>query len=77
MLAKTLANTTVSDRPAVYAQAGIWHETLTSLADLYRKAPNNSQVVTNWRDLLTSVGLDKIAREPLINCCTPKVQAQY
>ncbi|MCL6434766.1 MAG: DUF928 domain-containing protein [Leptolyngbyaceae cyanobacterium HOT.MB2.61] len=75
-LARTLAKTPISGRPAVYAEAGIWHETLMSLADLRRKAPNNSQLVTDWRDLLKSVGLDAIATQPLLDCCNSNAQVQ-
>lgn len=75
-LAATLAKTAPSDRPAVYAEAGIWHETLTSLADQRRKSPNNSKLQTDWQELLRSVGLDAIATAPLIDCCSASAQVQ-
>lgn len=50
----------------VYGQAGIWQETLTTLAQLRRANPNDSAVAAEWEDLLKEVGLGAIAKEPLI-----------
>ena len=57
-------------QPAIYAQAGLWHDTLATLAELRRSQPNDSRLTTAWVELLKSVGLDKVAQEPLVNCCT-------
>ncbi|WP_052128830.1 DUF928 domain-containing protein [Neosynechococcus sphagnicola] len=57
------------ERPAVYAEAGIWYEALTALADLRRTRPNDPILAADWTDLLNSVKLDKITAEPLISCC--------
>jgi hypothetical protein len=53
--------------PSVYADSGIWHETLASLATLRRQAPASSKAIADWRDLLKSVGLETVANEPLAN----------
>lgn len=58
------------ERPAVYAEAGLWHETLASLAELRRSQPKDRMLATAWTHLLKSVGLEKISQEPLANCCT-------
>lgn len=71
-LSKTLQKTPPSDRPAIYANAGIWPETLTTLADLRQKNPQNTKLVKDWQELLQSVGLGAIATEPLIDCCKVK-----
>ena len=57
------------DRPALYAAAGIWHETLTTLTDLRYSSPKDLTLVADWVELLESVGLSKIAKEPLVQCC--------
>lgn len=50
---------------ALYAKAGIWYETVATLAQLKAAQPNDRNLTTNWQDLLTSVGLEKIAEVPL------------
>lgn len=57
-------------QPGIYAEAGLWHDTIATLAELRRPKPNDSLLTTAWVELLQSVGLDKIAQEPLVNCCT-------
>ena len=44
----------------LYAKAGIWQETLTTAAQLRSSDPKT------WEDLLRSVGLKEIAKEPFI-----------
>lgn len=53
----------------VYAGAKIWQETLTLLAQLRYDRPNDSKIADAWRELLNSVELTAIAREPLTECC--------
>jgi hypothetical protein len=69
-LAKDLAKTAALDRPAIYAQSGLWHDTMSSLAELRKSNPNNLLLVTAWVELLNSVGLEKISQEPFVDCCT-------
>lgn len=54
------------DRPAIYAEQKIWTETLSSLADLRQRYPNDQEVAADWQSLLDSVGLGNIANEKLI-----------
>jgi hypothetical protein len=48
----------------VYAKAKIWQDTLTIAAELRRSNPDA------WEELLKSVGLEAIANEPFVECCT-------
>ena len=57
-------------RAALYAVNGIWYDSLTALFETRKASPNNSALVNEWADLLDSVGLDTVAREPLVPCCT-------
>ena len=57
-------------RAALYAVNGIWYDSLKALFETRKANPNNSALVNEWADLLDSVGLDTVAREPLIPCCT-------
>ena len=52
--------------PTIYANAGIWHETLSSLARLRQNNPQDKTLENNWVRMLESVGLGSIAEEPLI-----------
>lgn len=66
-LASQLAAVPESDRPAVYAQAGIWYDALSTLANLRQTEPQNTTASTQWETLLRSVGLDNIASQPFLN----------
>ena len=48
------------------AEAGIWYDALSTLAQLRRSQPENQTLTKDWQELLKSVGLDAIATEPLI-----------
>ncbi|MCT7952490.1 DUF928 domain-containing protein [Ancylothrix sp. C2] len=54
------------EQPALYAQNGIWFETLSSLAQMRLDEPTNPTFTTEWEELLKSVGLQTIAEMPLI-----------
>lgn len=73
-LAKAIKTTKPANRPALYAEAGVWHETVTSLADLRRRTPNDPKLLSAWKELMKSVGLDSVAAEPLFDCCLAKKQ---
>lgn len=51
---------------AVYQKNDLWHDTLTTLAEQRRSKPKDSALTTEWANLLSSEGLDGIAREPLV-----------
>lgn len=70
-LVAELRNASLRDRAAIYAEAGIWYDCLNSLAQLYRSAPNDSAIASDWADLLESVELDTISQKPLISAITP------
>ena len=47
----------------LYAEAGVWQETLKTLADLRNEYPKE------WVELLQSVGLGSLSQENISNCC--------
>ncbi len=61
-----LKNANALETAAIYGEAGIWYETVATLAELQTTQPNDSSLISNWQELLTSVGLEKIATTPLI-----------
>jgi hypothetical protein len=65
-----LAKAVPRDRPAIYAQVGIWNDTLKSLSELRRATPRDRALTSDWETLLKSVGLDSVAKAPLVQCCS-------
>jgi Domain of Unknown Function (DUF928) len=53
------------ERAEVYSEAGIWYEAIASMADARRSQPQDSRLAQSWEQLLTSVGLEAIATQPL------------
>ncbi len=47
--------------PAIYAEAGIWHDAVGSLSDLIDAQPENKDLLTERADLLRQVGLKAAA----------------
>lgn len=71
-LSEALGKSNLQQLPTLYAEAGIWHEALISLVQLRRTGSSKLKTTLNWRQFLNSVGLNAIATEPLIDCCTAK-----
>lgn len=66
-LKSQLEKATPKQRVAIYAANGIWYEALTASAELSRIDAKR----TDWGALLQAVGLDDIAKEPIVECCQP------
>jgi len=64
-----LAKAASRDRPAIYAAAGIWNDTLKSLSDLRRANPRDRTLTSDWETLLKSVGLETLAKGALVQGC--------
>lgn len=65
-LASKLSTTsTYHERAEVYAQSGIWYESLTNLAAALKAQPEDATRRSSWDELLTSVGLADYAGQPL------------
>ena len=61
-----LKNANPLETAAIYGEAGIWYETVATLAQLKTAEPDDQNVASNWADLLTSVGLENISQAPTI-----------
>lgn len=62
-----LEKATPAARVKIYADNGIWHEAVTTLATLRKTKPTDQTLLAGWNELMKSVGLGAIAPEPLIN----------
>ncbi|MBD1881944.1 DUF928 domain-containing protein [Coleofasciculus sp. FACHB-T130] len=65
-LVRQIQRATLQERVGLYAQARLWHETLATLLELRRLNPNDSTLASDWKKLLLSVELNKVASEPLV-----------
>lgn len=62
-LVNRLQQATPQERVGLYANAQLWHETLTTLNELRRDSPNSTDFAAAWDKLLTAAGLDLIAQK--------------
>lgn len=70
-LRSRLENADLLEQADLYAQAGIWQDTLVILAELRRTQPSDGILQVIWQELLQSVGLQAIAEAPILDCCQP------
>jgi hypothetical protein len=68
-LQRDLASSDMRERANIYALSGSLTDALTNLAQLMRQRPNDTELKTDWQDLLRSVNLGAITDAPLIECC--------
>lgn len=62
-LAPSASNKTLTpvERAALYAENGIWYDTLSELAKAKQERPEDAIAAEEWKTLLAQVGLQKIA----------------
>lgn len=65
ILQTQLRQAVVTDYPQIYAEAGIWHDALMSRAASLQTNPEDEAVLADWKELLTSAGLEQIADKTL------------
>lgn len=68
-LVDSLKQATPQQRANLYAENGIWYDALTTLAKLRLSKPEDPTLTMEWMNLLQSVDLENLAKQPLINCC--------
>ncbi len=69
-LSQQLQKAAPRDRPAIYALNGFWFDTLATLAEQRCLRPQDPTLIKNWEQLLKSVKLEAIAKQPLSSTCT-------
>ncbi|MCW6051145.1 DUF928 domain-containing protein [Lyngbya sp. CCAP 1446/10] len=65
-LKNDLANADPMTRAIAYANNGIWYETLATLAEMRRQAPDDASLMAEWKQLLQSQKLESVADKPLV-----------
>ncbi len=64
---QTISTELSLDQVAQLAKEKVWYDAVSSLVQLQQKQPNNTTLIENWRELLSSVGLEAIATQPLLS----------
>ena len=66
------------ERIAIYAKHHVWYDTVTELAQLRLKEPQNSALKQAWSELLSdrNVGLTQVAQEPIVGTVTASSQSE-
>ncbi len=72
ILKRQLEKATPRDRVALYAANGIWFEALSTASVLRERDPKDN----SWTALLRAVGLNDLATEPIVECCTAKSEVK-
>ncbi|MFQ4167689.1 DUF928 domain-containing protein [Scytonema millei] len=65
-LSDRLKQATPQQQAVIYAQEGIWYDALTSLAELRLANPQDSVLAEDWKNLLATIGLEKVVAQPLV-----------
>ncbi len=55
------------EQAQMYAEAGIWYETISILAQLREEKPEDSSLYLIWEKVLSSVGLESLAQAELVD----------
>jgi Domain of Unknown Function (DUF928) len=54
------------EKAQLFADAGIWYDTIGTLAQARHIQPQDPVLAQHWQELLNSIGLDEIADRPLV-----------
>lgn len=73
---RQIQRASLRERVGLYAQARLWHETLATLLELRRLSPNDSTLASDWKKLLLSVELNKVASEPLVQSAASRTSTR-
>lgn len=65
-LVAQLESATAIDRPSLYAAAGIWYDAIDTVVELRQTEARQSEVQTQWQNLLKSVGLESLSSAPFL-----------
>lgn len=66
-VANELQKLPIRDRAKLYRQSKVWHEAVSTLAELRQTNSSDSQLVAEWKELLNSAGLSELAEVPLVS----------
>jgi Domain of Unknown Function (DUF928) len=65
-LSDLIRQTTPERQAALYAENGFWYDALSTFAELRRDRPQDVAIIQDWRNILKSVDLGKLANKPFV-----------
>lgn len=65
-LVERLARTSAEDKALIYADLGIWQDTISTLAELRYRYPQNVQVQGDWAALLNATQMQSFVQSPIL-----------
>jgi Domain of Unknown Function (DUF928) len=65
-LSEQIKQSTPDRQAALYAENGFWYDALSTLAELRRDQPQDLDIIQDWKNILKSVDLGKLANKPFI-----------
>ncbi len=71
-LKQKLEQATPQELVALYQGAGIWHESITALAQRRRQNPQDATLKQEWEKLMQSIQLEALASQPITSMLSPK-----
>lgn len=66
-VAQQLQTAQPRQKVAIYAENGIWHEAINTLAELRQQNPQDVSLQTQWKDLLEEIGLGDISGVAIVS----------
>ena len=66
-LIRDLSRATDRDKPALYAALGLWQDTVTTLAELRKKQPNDRELKEDWRSLLAGAQMSGLVDAAILS----------
>jgi hypothetical protein len=65
-LQNKIQQATPTQQAAIYAENGLWYDAFSAVAQLRRNSPQDVETQQNWKNILNSVNLDKLANKPFV-----------
>jgi Domain of Unknown Function (DUF928) len=69
-LAAQLKQASPQNQATLYAANGFWYDALNAIAILKQTQPTDTAIAADWAGLLKQSGLEKLASQPILKCCT-------
>jgi Domain of Unknown Function (DUF928) len=66
-LSDLIKQATPDRQAALYAENGLWYDALSTVAALRRDRPQDLAIIQDWKNILRSVDLGKLANKPFVN----------
>ena len=63
-LSQQIDRATPTEKVSLYAENGLWHDALTTLASLRATNPQDSELNQDWQNLFNAIGLGNLADRP-------------